>query len=175
MRLPQDWVVIGEIARPHGVKGDVKVRMHTDYPDRFDPLTEVYLQRGGMEPELSGFTVVGRQQDQLVCHIAGIESRDEAADLRGTLIVVPKEEAVELPPGHYYIFELVGLLVYTEDGEYLGKLKEVLQPGANDVYVVEPAGLGEEILLPAIADVILDIDMEKGRMLVRLLPGMLDP
>ncbi len=174
MKSPQNWVVIGEITRPHGIRGYVKVRMHTDYPQRFQDLTTVYLWRDGQEPRLSGFKLVTEQQEQLICQIPGIETRNEAASLRGTLLVVPRDQAIEPPPGEYYIFDLVGLAVYTEDGEHLGRLTEVLQPGANDVYIVEPAGFGEEILLTAIADVILDIDLEAGRMLVRLLPGMLD-
>ncbi|NMB24690.1 MAG: 16S rRNA processing protein RimM [Firmicutes bacterium] len=174
MKSPQTWVIIGEIARPHGIKGYVKVRMHTDYPHRFQDLTTVYLWRDGQEPRLSGFKLIMEQQDHLICQIPGVETRSDAAALRGTLIVVPRAQAVEPPPGEYYIFDLVGLSVYSEDGEHLGELKEVLQPGANDVYVVEPADAGEEILLPAIADVILDIDLETGRMLVRLLPGMLE-
>ena len=107
----------------------------------------------------------------------GDGSPDSLGPMRRTVPVthpVTREEAVQLPPGHFYIFDLVGLAVYTEDGQHLGRLKEVLQPGANDVYIVEPADGEGEILLPAIKDVVLDVDLLGGRMLVRLLPGMLE-
>jgi len=168
------WVVIGEITRPHGVRGAVKVVPHTDYPQRFDSLAEVYVVADDSEPELMSFSLVSKQTDQLICRIGGASSRDAAEKLRGKLLLVPREEAVQLPPGHFYIFDLVGLAVYTEDGQHLGRLKEVLQPGANDVYIVEPADGEGEILLPAIKDVVLDVDLLGGRMLVRLLPGMLE-
>ena len=174
MKGSRAWVVIGEITRPHGVRGAVKVLPHTDYPQRFDSLAEVYVGTGDTEPELMGFSLLSRQKDQLICRIGGAESRDAAEKRRGKLLLVPREEAVELPPGYYYIFDLVGLAVHTEDGKCLGRLKEVLQPGANDVYVVEPTDGESEILLPAIKDVVLDVDLREGRMLVRLLPGLLE-
>lgn len=174
MRCSQPWVVIGEITRPHGVRGDVKVMVHTDYPHRFESLDEVYLQVEGVQPELRSFTLLSRHGDQLICRIGGIESREAAGTLRGALLVVPRDEAVELPLGEFYIFELIGLQVYTEDGKHLGQLKDVLRPGANDVYVVESKTSGNEILLPAIAEVILNVDLKQGNMVVRLLPGLLD-
>ncbi|NLA57288.1 MAG: 16S rRNA processing protein RimM [Firmicutes bacterium] len=168
------WVVIGEITRPHGVQGAVKVLPHTDYPERFDSLTEVYIGTDDAEPELMSFSLLGWQKGQLICRVGEIDSRDAAEKLRGKLLLVPREDAVQLPEGYYYVFDLVGLAVHTEDGQYLGRLKEVLQPGANDVYVVEPADGKGEILLPAIEDVVLDVDLREGRMLVRLLPGLLE-
>lgn len=148
--------------------------MHTDYPHRFDSQTEVYIGRDGTEPRQMSFTLVSRQKEQIICRLGGIESREEAEKLRKMLLMIPREEAVQLPPGHYYVFDLVGLAVYTEDGEYLGRVKEVLQPGANDVYVVEAVASDGDILLPAIRDVILDVDLSRGQMSVRLLPGLLD-
>lgn len=175
MKDARDWVVIGEITRPHGVKGAVRVTVHTDYPERFDSLSLVYIMPAdGGSPRQVSFALAGRQKEQLICHLGGISSREAAEELRGMLLVIPRDEAMELPPDHYYIFELVGLRVYTEDGKYLGRLKEVLQPGANDVYIVEAEALDGEILLPAIKDVIISVDLAKGQMLVRLLPGLLD-
>lgn len=148
--------------------------MHTDYPERFDSLSWVYIVREGGSPREVSFALAGRYKEQLICHLGDVASRDAAEELRGMLLVVPRDEAVKLPPDHYYIFELVGLHVYTEDGKYLGRLKEVLRPGANDVYVVEAEDLDREILLPAIKDVVISVDLAKGQMLVRLLPGLLD-
>ncbi|NMB44888.1 MAG: 16S rRNA processing protein RimM [Firmicutes bacterium] len=174
MKDSRAWVVIGEITRPHGVQGAVKVIMHTDYPHRFDSLAEVYVGRDDAEPQLVSFALAGRQEGQVICHLGGVESREAAEQLRGLLLMIPRDQVVDLPPGHYYIFDLVGLSVYTEAGEYLGRLKEVLQLGANDVYVVEAATREQDILLPAIEEVIVSVDLDRGRMLVSLLPGLLD-
>ncbi|HHV93160.1 MAG TPA: 16S rRNA processing protein RimM [Firmicutes bacterium] len=175
MKGTRAWVVIGEITKPHGVRGAVRVLPHTDYPQRFDSLSEVYLGTDDdPEPKQMSFSLLGWQKDQLICRLGGVDSRDAAEKLRGKLLMVPREEAVPLPEGYYYIFDLVGLAVHTEDGEYLGRLKEVLQPGANDVYIVEAADGSGEILLPAIKEVILDVNLREGRMLVRLLPGLLE-
>lgn len=168
------WVVIGQVTRPHGVRGAVKVAMHTDYPHRFESLSEIYVGRDDTKPQPMAFSFVGRQKDHIICHLGGVESREAAEELRESLLMVPRDEAVELPPGHYYVFDLVGLNVYTETGEHLGRLSEVLQPGANDVYVVAGESPGGDIMLPAIEDVILDVDIKKGRILVRLLPGLLE-
>ena len=175
MKDARDWVVIGEITRPHGIKGAVRVTVHTDYPERFDSLSQVYIMpAGGGLPREVSFALVGRHKQQLICCLEDVSSREAAEKLRGMLLVIPRDEAIKLPPDHYYIFELVGLAVYTEDGKHLGRLKDVLQPGANDVYIVEAEALDHEILLPAIKDVIISVDLAKGQMLVRLLPGLLD-
>lgn len=174
MREDTPWVVIGEIARPHGIRGDVRVLYHTDFPERFKSLTRVYLQKPGEEPQPHVVTSVRVRSDAAICHLQGIDSRQAAEALRGMLLVVPREEAIKLPEGQYYLFELVGLSVYTEEGEYLGRIREVLQPGANDVYVVESGTGGKDILLPAIRDVVQDVDIDRGQMTVRILPGLLE-
>jgi 16S rRNA processing protein RimM len=111
-------------------------------------------------------------QGVAILKLTGCDSRNDAETLRGHWLQVPIEQAIPLEEDEYYLFQLVGLEVRTAEGEVLGELAEVLQTGANDVYVVRgPAG---ELLLPDIPQVIQEIDLEAGRMLVQLAPGLRD-
>ena len=111
------------------------------------------------------------QGDQLL-QLAGIDTLDEAYVWRTAYVKIPKEELVPLPEGSYYVFELIGCTVVTDTGEKIGELVDVLTTAANDVYVVK--GKKQEILLPAIRDVVRDIDLSTGTITVRLLPGLVD-
>ena len=157
---------------PHGVRGEVRINIETDFPERFAP-REVFSARF---PEGSGKGLLRLEVESARPHkqamlvkFAGVDTRDAAEALRGAEIVIPREEVRPLPDGSWYIFELEGLEVYTEDGTRLGVLTEVLQGAGNDVYVVQ----GErEILLPAIKQVVLDVDRDARRMKVHLLDGL---
>lgn len=114
--------------------------------------------------------VTGARGAQLVLQLAGIEDRDAAAALRDWLVQVPENEAWKLPKGQYYWHQIIGLAVRTTDGRHLGTVADILETGANDVYVV--AREGDELLLPAIKDVVRSISPEDGEIVVELLPGM---
>lgn len=168
-----DYIAVGEITGPHGSHGEIKVLPLTDFPERWGLLSQAEVQVG---------------EKFFVCHIVGvrpfrggvllklreIDDPETAASLRRGLICIPRTEAMPLPEGTYYIFDLIGLAVYTMDGGYLGELQEVLSLPANDVYVVKAPPPGKEILLPAIKDVIKEISLEKRIMRVDPLPGLLD-
>jgi 16S rRNA processing protein RimM len=112
-----------------------------------------------------------RHRGVLLLKLAGCDDRNSADELRGMLVQIPIGEAIPLEEGEYYDFQLVGVRVETESGEWLGQVVEVLKTGANDVYVVR--GPWGEVLLPAVDDVVLELDLELKRMVVHLLPGML--
>lgn len=157
--------MVGEVTRPHGVGGAVRVLPITDFPERLLRLREVALVHGGRvrtvaveHAEASGRFVVMK--------LAGVDTPDEAASLRGATIEVPEAEAVLLPPGHFYIFQIVGLRARTPSGDTLGEVVDVLRTGSNDVYVVRAPG-GAETLYPAVEGVIESIDLEAGEVVVR--------
>jgi 16S rRNA processing protein RimM len=107
----------------------------------------------------------------LLLKLDGTDDRNAADELRGMLVQIPVEEAVPLEEGEYYLFQLVGVRVETEDGEWLGQIVDVIETGANDVYVVRgPRG---EVLLPAVDNIVLQLDLESKQMVVHLLPGLL--
>ena len=160
-------LVVGRILRPHGMRGEVEAEILTDYPDRFSLLKTVYLGEDHAPVALEGHRFHGRR---ILLKLAGCDHRDEADKYRGDLIYVPLDEAIPLGEDEYYLFEIVGLETWTTEGEYLGRLEEVIETGSNDVYVVRD---GErEVLIPALSDVILDVDLDAGRMEVRLMKGL---
>lgn len=160
-------LVIGRILSPHGVEGEVQVEVLTDFPERFSRLKTVYLGEERSPAVLEGHRMHGRK---ILLKFAQFDDRDQADQLRGELIYVPVEEAIPLGEDEYYLYEIVGLEVWTTEGEYLGRVQEVLHTGSNDVYVVREAD--EETLIPAISDVVLKIDVDEGRIEVRLAKGL---
>jgi len=140
----------------------------TDFPERFDTGAQLWIERepGPFEVEHCRW-----QKGQAVLKLSMVDDRDRAEDLRGRFLRVPGTELAELEEGEYYLFQLVGLNVVTEEGRELGSLKDVIQTGANDVYIV--AAESGELLLPAIKDVIKQVDLSAGRMVVHLLPGLM--
>jgi 16S rRNA processing protein RimM len=104
--------------------------------------------------------------------LSGVADRTQAEQLRGQLVQVPVEEAMPLPEGSYYMYQLLGLQVITTEGEMLGPIVNILETGANDVYVVDRQG--KELLLPAIADVVQSVDLAKGQMIIKIIDGLID-
>ncbi|MGB4313587.1 MAG: ribosome maturation factor RimM [bacterium] len=165
-------IAIGKVTAPHGVAGEIRVLPLTDFPDRFQQLKKVYLTGKGMAgPRLLTVTGVKYHKKFVILKLAGVESRTEAEKLRDCYLKIEPSELVPLPPGHYYHFQIIGLQVKTLEGEVLGEVVEILTPGCNDVYVVQDQE-GNEILIPAIKDVVREIDLEGGLMRVELLDGL---
>ncbi len=164
------FLIIGRVVKPHGVRGEVRVEVHTDLPERFGWLETVYLGREDLEP----ITIEGVRYHKswVLLKLAGIDDRFAAEELRGQWLQIPREQALPLEEGQYYLYQVIDIEVYLEDGKHLGNVIEVMETKANNVFVV--AGQYGEVLLPDIDDVILEIDFEKQRMTVRLLPGLLD-
>lgn len=163
------FLVIGKILRAHGVRGEVRVLSHTDLPERFTWLKEVYV--GEQNPRLLAIESVRFHQNWVLLKFAGIDFRDQTDVLKGELLQVRIEDAIPLAEGEYFLFQLVDMPVYTDEGQHLGVVKEVIETGANNVFVVR--GEGPDILLPDTKEVIVDIDFENGRLTVHLLPGLL--
>lgn len=149
-----DFVTIGTIVAPHGVRGDVRIIPQTDFPERFMEMETCYI-----EGNLYHITNARYHKKFIILTFAEVKDRNAAELILRKDIEVPREELVELPEGQHYIFEMIGLTVVDTEGQVLGTLKEVLQPGANDVYVVEQEGKSD-LLLPVIKSVVLDIDMD---------------
>jgi 16S rRNA processing protein RimM len=160
-------LVIGRILGPHGTKGEVQVEILTDFPERFDELETVYLGEELQAVELEGCR---RHGSRALLKLVGYESRDEATKLRGQLVQVPIGDAVLLENDEYYLYEIVGLEVLTIEGERLGRVAEVIETGSNDVYVVRDGD--QEILIPALSDVVTRVDLDAGQIEVRLPRGL---
>ena len=159
-------MLIGEITAPQGLKGEVRVFAHTDFPQRFADLEVIGLRRPGETVRLTSIISARTSGRMIVLKLAGIESVDAAEALRGTQLVIPRDWAVPLENDEYYHYQLLGLEVITTTGESLGKIIEILPTGANDVYETPLA------LIPATKDMIRKIDLENGCMIVDARPGL---
>ncbi|MGC8879812.1 MAG: ribosome maturation factor RimM [Anaerolineae bacterium] len=166
------FIVIGRILRPHGVRGEVLVEVITDFPERFDVLEVAYL--GYDNWHATPYRVRTRRWHRAwaLLSFEGYPDRTSVEALRDMFVQIPIEEAQPLPEGTYYAHELMGLDVFTTEGEEIGRISDVLFTAANDVYVVQ--GARGEILLPAISQVVKQIDLAAGRVIVELLPGLLE-
>ncbi len=164
------YLAIGRIIRAHGLRGEVSAVVLTDFPERFETTEWVYL---GDEFEATPYRLESYRwhKQNVLLTLTGVTDRTQAEDLRGQYVQVPIEEAVPLPEGAYYHYQLVGLQVKDTAGEALGTIKDIMETGANDVYVVDNDG--QELLLPAIPDVIKSIDIANGVMIVQVIDGLI--
>lgn len=166
----EDLLKVGVITTTHGVRGEVKIFPTTD-AERFMELEYVILDTGREKRELT-IQNVKFFKNLVILKFEGIDNINDIEKYKGKELWVPREEAQELDEDEYYIGDLIGMDVLLEDGTRFGSLKDVMETGANDVYVVETEE-GKEVLLPAIHDCIMDVDIEKNAMTVHLMKGLL--
>jgi 16S rRNA processing protein RimM len=164
------YLAIGRVTQAHGLKGEISVAVLTEFPERFAVTKQVYLG-DAFEATLYPLKSYRWHKDHVLLTLAGVNDRNEAETLKGQLVQVPIDEAMPLPEGVYYHYQLVGLKVVTTGGERLGTIVDVMETGANDVYVVD--NKGQQILLPAIPDVVKSIDLEKGQMVIEVIDGLI--
>jgi len=162
------YLTVGFLRRPHGVQGEIVMDLHTDFPDRMRSGRKLFV---GEDHQPMTLTSVRPHQNGLLVKFKGIETPEEAGKLRNTWVYVQSKDVPPLPEGHIYQHELFGFQVVDEDGNSLGELVEIIETGANDVYVVRDES-GKEILLPAIPSVILELDAGRRLMRVHLLEGL---
>nr|WP_122013485.1 ribosome maturation factor RimM [Maliibacterium massiliense] len=159
MRKLAQHLVIGQVLKPQGVRGELKIKPITDDPLRFEGMDHVYLEQQGQMVCKRCHTV--RVHDGFAyLRIEGVFDRDRAEQLRGALLYVDRAHAAPLATGRYYIVDLIGCAVVNAQGEALGTLREVIQTGANDVYVID--GEKGHFMLPALKSVLLAVDIDQG-------------
>lgn len=163
---------VGVITQTHGVHGEVKVFPTTDDPERFLDLEYVFLDTGREKKKLNIQSVKFFKQF-VILKFKGINNINDIEQYKRCPLLVDRENAVELEEDEYFIADMIGMNVLTEDGELFGTLKDVIETGANDVYIINSKKHGE-VLIPAIKECILDVNVKEGRMLVHLLDGLLD-
>ncbi len=168
----EDFLQVGVISSTHGIKGEVKVFPTTDDVNRFKKMKEVYLDTGKEKIILHPESVKFFKQF-VILKFKEFNNINEVEQYRNKSLLVDREHAVKLRKDEYFIADLIGLKVITDEEKTLGTLKDVLQTGANDVYIVETED-GKEVLLPAIKECILNVDMEAGEVLVHVMDGLLD-
>ena len=165
----EDVFQVGVISTTHGIAGEVKVFPTTDDMNRFKKLKEVILDTG-KETQLLHIQQVRFFKNMVIVKFKEFRSINDVERMRGKSLYVTRENAVKLQKDEYFIADMIGIQVVSDEGEDLGILQDVMQTGANDVYVVEKDG--EELLIPAIKGCILSGNVEEGKMEVHLLPGL---
>ncbi|MFL5736635.1 MAG: ribosome maturation factor RimM [Actinomycetota bacterium] len=162
-------VAVGKITRAHGVRGEVAVLVLSEVEGRFDPGQELLADRDG------SFSIQETRRDRgrLLVKFEGVDDRDAAQRLQGVYLMVPRAASPELPEGSYWPYELEGCEVRTESGRALGSIVDVIHTQANDVWAVRPADdPAAEVLVPALKDVVVSVDVRARRVLVRDVPGL---
>jgi 16S rRNA processing protein RimM len=167
-RQPDEYLVVGRVVRPHGVRGAVLVDPVSKLIDSLEPGNEVFLGDENTQVKLLSSRY---HQNRLMISLSGVNDRTQAEILRGMELKIRFTQAAPLEKDEYYYWQIIGLEAVLESGESLGKVAEIIETGANDVYVVRDEQ-GGEILLPAIAAVILKVDLASEKILVRLMPGL---
>lgn len=169
--MKQEYFEIGQIVNTFGIKGVVKVNAFTDEPLEFENLKTILIEKN---KKLLEFEIqeVKLHKNQILLKIKGIEDINEAEKYKGCYIKLPREKAKKLPENTYFIADLIGLQVYTDNGELLGKVDDIYNSGSADIYVIKDE-LGKQILLPGIKEVIKKIDVDNEKIIVHLIDGLI--
>lgn len=167
----EEYLEIGQIVNTNGLKGILKVKPFTDDITRFEKLKTIYIQKAN---ELIEFKIekVRYSKNMVLLKLEGIDDINEAEKYRNFYIKIDRKDAVELEENSYFIIDIIGSEVFTDENNLLGKVIDILQTGSNDVYAVKD-DKGKEILLPAIEDVIKDVDIKNKKIIVHLLDGLI--
>jgi 16S rRNA processing protein RimM len=164
-----EYLMVGFLRRPHGVKGEILMDVHTDFPERLKTGVTVFVGE-----DYQPMVIASRRPHAagMLLRLRGVKSPEDAGQYRNTRVYVRASDRPALPEGEYYHHQLIGLNVITDDGRDLGSLVDVLETGANDVYVVRAVD-GNEVLLPAIPPVVLEVRLADHQMRVHLLDGLI--
>ncbi len=163
-----DYLAVGFLRRPHGVSGEILMDLITDFPERLKPGRPLYLGDAHTPVTLTHIRAHGKS---MLVRLEGMDTPEEAGKYRNTWLFAKTSEVPALPEGQYYQYQLLGLNVLDEEGRSLGVLREILETGANDVYVVTDEA-GQETLLPVIPEVVLELKPEEGFIRVHMLEGL---
>jgi len=173
--MTNDYFEIGVITGAFGVRGEIKVFPTTDDPSRFGLLDEIFVETHGKGLVCYAIEKWRPHKNQLVLTLAGLDDADMARAMEGLSIKIPPDKALPLEDGQYFHRDLLDMRVFDEGGNELGVLTKIMVTGANDVYVIALVNAekkGAELLLPAIKQCIIAVDVEQKRMTVRVLPGL---
>ena len=158
-----NYYEVGKIVNTHGIKGELKIISKTDFPeDRFKPGNILYIRDNG---KINSYEIKSYRTHKQFEMINLVEN------LKGKTLEISEEQQESLSDGNYYHHQIIGLDVFSEDNNYIGVIKEIMSPGANDVWVVKRKG-SSDLLLPAIKDVIKKIDLEQNKVIIELLDGL---
>lgn len=167
-----DRLEVGKIVNTHGLKGEVKIVTWTDYPEVFEDLEYVFAKKKTGEVKLS-LKQIKYQKNNIIAKFSEINSIEEAETFKNCVLTAERDMLGELPEGVYYIADLIGCEVFSDDGENLGKISDVFNTGANDIYAVS-APQRKDLLIPVMDETVLNVDIENKKVTVHLIEGLED-
>lgn len=165
-------ITIGKLVKPFGVKGEMKIEPMTDFPERFKELGRVYLVSPAGHEMVCTVKSVRYAGETPVLLFNGYDAPEKAKALNGWFLKVPEAETVPLPEGQYYWYELIGMEVFSEDGEKLGVIADIFETGSNDVYVMKRGK--QEVYIPATKEVVRQVDRKTRQMIIHLMDGLME-
>lgn len=168
--MNKEFIIIGKVVSTQGNKGEVNVLPLTDSIDRFKNLDNVFL-RSKKNQTILNVEKIRKRKDTVILKLKDIENIEEAKMIVGSFLEVERKNAVKLPKETYFIFEIIGLEVYDENNIFLGKVENVIRTGSNDVYVVKSKDK-EELFIPAIREVVKNVNLEKKRITIKMVDGL---
>ena len=169
--MKKEKLEIGQIVNTFGIKGQVKVVPFTDDITQFDTLKQIYIEKR-KNLELFKIEKTNYHKNMIILKLKGIDTPEQAESLRNCYIKINRKDARKLPEGTYFIVDLIGLDVYTDEEKLLGTLEDIYNAGSSDIYVVRTSE-GKQILLPAIKDVIKKVDIENKKVIVHIIEGLI--
>ncbi|OGD14217.1 16S rRNA processing protein RimM [Candidatus Atribacteria bacterium RBG_19FT_COMBO_35_14] len=169
--MNQEFIIIGKVVSTQGNKGEVKVLPLTDSIDRFKNIVSVFLRNNNCQTILN-IEKIRIKKDMVILKLKDIENIKEAKTIVGSFLEVERKNAVKLPKNTYFIFEIIGLEVYTENNVFLGKVENVISTGSNDVYIVKGKNI-KELFIPAIREVVKNVNLEKKRITINMVDGLI--
>lgn len=164
-----EYIQVGKIVNTHGIRGDVKVLPLTDDTKRFEKLKFVYLGDDKVKLEIVKVAYV---KGNVLLQFKNYYDINDVEKFKNTVLWIDVNDKIALPKNSFFIHDIIGIEVYLDDGTHIGKIKDILQPGANDVYVVKSAD--KEYLIPAIKDVVKQVDLESKKMTITAMEGLLE-
>ncbi len=171
-----NWLIVGKIVNTHGIRGEVRVISSTDFAEeRYAAGTELMIKHEGNAEEIPVVVRHHREHKQFdLLQFEGYHSINDVERFKGAMLYVAKEQLDELEEHEFYYHEIIGCSVITEQDELLGKVKEIIQTGANDVWVVQRRSGGKDILLPYIEEVIKEVDVAEKVIRIHLMEGLVE-
>jgi 16S rRNA processing protein RimM len=170
--MTDKWLNVGKIVNTHGIRGEVRVISRTDFPEeRYKIGNTLYVDMGSEQIPVTIEAHRKHKQFDLLM-FEGLENINDVERFKGQLLKVPKEQSVSLEEGEFFYHDIIGCSVFTVEGEELGKVKEILSPGANDVWVVKRKGFGSDILIPYIPSVVKTVDIDAQKISIEPLEGL---
>ena len=169
--MSDEFITIGKVVSTQSNKGEVNVLSLTDSTDRFKNLDTVFLRNSNSRTTLN-IEKIRIKKDTVILKLKDIENIQEAKMIVGSFLEVEREKAVKLPKDTYFVFEIIGLEVYTENNIFLGKVENVISTGSNDVYIVKDKNK-KELFIPAIREVVKNINLEKKRITIKMVDGLI--